>query len=64
MPSLHLRTETDPVSETLYFLVFRIPDDGEVQNLSDSECYTDPFNPMKAVFLGLTSVLRIGISEK
>jgi hypothetical protein len=25
----HLRTETDPVSETLYFLVSRIPDDGQ-----------------------------------
>jgi hypothetical protein len=24
----HLRTETDPVSEMLCFLVFRIPDDG------------------------------------
>jgi hypothetical protein len=23
----HLKTETDPVSETLWFLVFRIPDD-------------------------------------
>jgi hypothetical protein len=27
-PSLHLRTKTHPVSETLRFLVFRIPDDG------------------------------------
>jgi hypothetical protein len=26
---LHLRMETDPVSETLYSLVFRIPDDGQ-----------------------------------
>jgi hypothetical protein len=25
----HLRTETNPVSETLYSLVFRIPDDGQ-----------------------------------
>jgi hypothetical protein len=25
----HLRTETDPVSETLCFLVFKIPDDGQ-----------------------------------
>jgi hypothetical protein len=25
----HLRTETDPVSETLCFLVSRIPDDGQ-----------------------------------
>jgi hypothetical protein len=28
-PSLHLKTETDPVSETLCFLVFKIPDDGQ-----------------------------------
>jgi hypothetical protein len=27
--SAHLRTETYPVSETLYFLRFRIPDDGQ-----------------------------------
>jgi hypothetical protein len=27
-PSLHMRRETDPVSETMCFLVFRIPDDG------------------------------------
>jgi hypothetical protein len=26
---LHLWTETDPVSETLCFLVYRIPDDGQ-----------------------------------
>jgi hypothetical protein len=25
----HLRKETDPVSETLYFLEFIIPDDGK-----------------------------------
>jgi hypothetical protein len=24
---IHMKMETDPVSETLYFLVFRIPDD-------------------------------------
>jgi hypothetical protein len=29
LPPPHLRTETDPVSETLCFLVFRIPDDGQ-----------------------------------
>jgi hypothetical protein len=26
----HLRTETDPVSETLCYLVSRIPDDGQI----------------------------------
>jgi hypothetical protein len=30
----HLRTETDPVSKTLCFLVSRILDDGQVQNPS------------------------------
>jgi hypothetical protein len=25
----HMRMETDPVSETLFFLAFRIPDDGQ-----------------------------------
>jgi hypothetical protein len=30
-PSLHLRMETDPVSETLCFLVFRITDDEQSQ---------------------------------
>jgi hypothetical protein len=29
-PSSHMRTETDPVSETLCFLVFIIPDDGQI----------------------------------
>jgi hypothetical protein len=32
----HLRTETDPVSETSCFLVSRIPDDGEVKKPSNS----------------------------
>jgi hypothetical protein len=30
---LHLRTETDPVSETLCSLIFKIPDDGLSPNL-------------------------------
>jgi hypothetical protein len=29
----HLRTETDPVSEMLCFLVFRIPDNGQSPKL-------------------------------
>jgi hypothetical protein len=28
---LHVKTEADPVSETLCFVVFRIPDDGQIQ---------------------------------
>jgi hypothetical protein len=34
---LHLRTETDPDSETSCFLVPRIPDMGKVQKPSNSE---------------------------
>jgi hypothetical protein len=30
-PRPHLRMETDPVSETLCFLLFRIPEDGKIQ---------------------------------
>jgi hypothetical protein len=33
---IHLRTETDPVSETSYFLFSRIMDDGKVQKPSNS----------------------------
>jgi hypothetical protein len=35
-PFLHLRMETDPVSETLYFLLLVIPDNGQVQKPSNS----------------------------
>jgi hypothetical protein len=35
--SLHLRTETDSVSETLRFLVFRLLDAGQSRNSIDSE---------------------------
>jgi hypothetical protein len=34
-PPFHLRTETDPVSETSCFLVSRIPDDGKVEKTSN-----------------------------
>jgi hypothetical protein len=30
LPPPHLKTETDPVSETLCFLVFTIPDDAQI----------------------------------
>jgi hypothetical protein len=35
----HNVSETDPVSET-FFLVFRIPDDGKVQNPSNADIFT------------------------
>jgi hypothetical protein len=42
--SIHLRTETDPVSETLCFLDFRVPDDGQSPN---NECYTPQSEPFR-----------------
>jgi hypothetical protein len=39
-PLRHLRTETDPVSETLCFLVSRIQEVGQSKKSSNSECYT------------------------
>jgi hypothetical protein len=45
-PSSHLKIETDPVSETLFFssyVEFRTLD--EVHKPSDSECYTPPSGP-------------------
>jgi hypothetical protein len=38
-PSLDMKTERDPVSETLCFLVFRIPDDDTVPKPSNSGWY-------------------------
>jgi hypothetical protein len=46
----HLKTDTDPVSETLRFLVSRIPDDGqsycceETENSTDDSYATDKDN--------------------
>jgi hypothetical protein len=37
LPFPHLQTETDPVSEMLYFLYVRIPDAGQVLQPSNSE---------------------------
>jgi hypothetical protein len=39
----HDVSETDPVSETLYFLVFGIPHNGSVQGPSTSKCVLDLF---------------------
>jgi hypothetical protein len=39
-PSPHLRSERDPVSETLCFLLFRTPEMDNVQKPSDYECYS------------------------
>jgi hypothetical protein len=49
-PILHLRTETDPVSETLCFLVLFFLECltmEKAQKLSKSECYTPSSEPFK-----------------
>jgi hypothetical protein len=45
--SVHLRTETDIVSEKLRSRVFRIPDDEESPKPSNSECYTPSSEPFR-----------------
>jgi hypothetical protein len=44
-PTSHLRTETDPVSETLCSLEYRTMDN--VQKPSNSEYYTPPLEPFR-----------------
>jgi hypothetical protein len=44
-PPTHLRTEADPVSGTLCFLISRIADDGKSQNNSNSVCYAPSSEP-------------------
>jgi hypothetical protein len=39
-PSSHLKTETDPASETLFLVIYNFQTIDEVQKSSDSECYT------------------------
>jgi hypothetical protein len=50
-----------PVSERVCFLVCRIPDDGQVQKPSDSECYTpssEPFRIYPSALLNTWSAWR------
>jgi hypothetical protein len=49
--SLHLKTETDQVSETLWFLVIEFQTKDEVHRPSDSECYTPSSEPLSTVYL-------------
>jgi hypothetical protein len=42
-----LKTETDPVSETLCFLFVEIPTMDKVQKLSSNECYTPSSEPFR-----------------
>jgi hypothetical protein len=49
----HLKTETDPVSETLSSLVYRIPDDGQSpKNPVTLKCYTQSSEPFR-IYLNL-----------
>jgi hypothetical protein len=54
---LHLRLETDPVSEMFCFLVSRIPDDGQVLKPTNSECYTPSSEPFR-IYMCLLGCLR------
>jgi hypothetical protein len=46
--------ETDQLSETSYFLVSRIPDDGKSPKPSNSECYT-PLSEHFRIYYKVTS---------
>jgi hypothetical protein len=63
-PSPHLRSETHPVSETLCFLVFRIPDN-KVQKPSDSEdqfrCF--PHMELACTPTGCLPIIRAAASD-
>jgi hypothetical protein len=48
---LHLRMETDPVSETSCFLFSSIPDDEKVQKPSNSLCYIPSSEPFLIDFI-------------
>jgi hypothetical protein len=48
LPSIRLRTQTDPLSETLCFLVSRTPN--LVRKPSNSECYTLLSEPFRINF--------------
>jgi hypothetical protein len=52
--SPHLGEETDPISETLCFLAFRIPDAGHIP-----ECYTPQSEPRRFYFSTKCALLSI-----
>jgi hypothetical protein len=49
----HLRTKSDTVSETYCLLIYGIPNYGQVQNASKSECYAASSEPFKFYLLFL-----------
>jgi hypothetical protein len=65
IPPLHLRMETDPVSETQYSLVLlEYQTVGKVQELSNSESYTpssEPFRIFQSV--DTATILQDGLSK-
>jgi hypothetical protein len=61
-PPLHLRTETDPVSEMSCFLISRIPDDGRVQKKKNSNpvCYTPSSEPFR-IWINILLYTHLGM---
>jgi hypothetical protein len=63
----HLRNETDPVSETLCFLVSRIQNDGKNKRTSNSECYipsSEPFRTNRETSINDRKIVHITTKTK
>jgi hypothetical protein len=63
-PSLHLTMETDAVSKTLCFLVFRIQDIGKVHKLrilSSIQIFHKPFDSISHCLSSYTTILALHI---
>jgi hypothetical protein len=57
LPHLHLRTETDPVSETSCSLEYQTMD--KVQNPSNSVCYTASSEPFRIYIVNFVTTITI-----
>jgi hypothetical protein len=61
----HLRSETDPVSETSCFIFSRIPDDGERESKNlVAVCYTPSSKPSRIYNVQMFTSELIGDREK
>jgi hypothetical protein len=56
---LHMRMKTDPVSETSCFYPPKTPEDGKVQQPSNSVCYTPSSEPYKIDYYIAPYILHI-----
>jgi hypothetical protein len=56
--------ETDPVSEMLCSLVFRLQGDGQVQKPRNSECYTPSSEPFRIYILRSSWNISLGSTLK